>query len=203
MEINADWSEIAALERMMLRVPGGLPKAMERALNRSVLRTRTLTSTSVRSVYTTAARPVKERLWTTKANARRGVFEARVDPKREGYRRLSLMHFAGVRPKTLESYAVHGNGIRVRIRKDSGGGRLPMAFVGTMRARPGGDPSGLAIFKRQGRRRLPIEKIYGPSTASQTRNAGVRERVVSEAQAGLSDRLAHECRHVLREAGLL
>lgn len=203
MEIHADWSEVRALELMLARVDGGLPKALERALNRTLLRVRTATSKGLRAEYTTAAKPIKERLWLTKANARRGAWEARVDPKREGYRRLSLMHFAGVRPKTLEGYAVHGNGIRVRIRKDSSGGRLPMAFVGTMRNSKTGEETGLAIFKRKGRNRLPIGKVYGPSVASQMKNTGVRARVVPEAQATLNDRLAHECRHVLREAGLL
>jgi hypothetical protein len=65
--------------------------------------------------------------------------------------------------------------------------------------------TGLAIYQRKERRgrRNPLTKMYGPSVASQMKNAGVRARVVPEAQATLNDRLAHECRHVLREAGLL
>ena len=205
MEIIADWSQVQALEARLARVPGALPKALERALNRTNQGMVALTSQGVRAQYTTTARAIKDRLYTTKASARLGVFEARVEPKREGYRRLSLMHFAGVRPKTISTgRARPSKGIRVRVLKD-GGGYLPHSFVAPMRNIKTGESMGVAIYQRKTKRgpRTPTLKVYGPSVASQMKNTGVRELVVPQAQRRLDTRVVHEARHVLREAGLL
>ncbi|MBI4798248.1 MAG: phage tail protein [Desulfarculus sp.] len=204
MEIVADWSQVQPLEARLVRVPGAMPKALERALNRTGQGLAALTSQGVRAQYTTTARAIKERLYTSKASARRGVYEVRTDPRREGYQRLSLMHFAGVRPKEMpgSGKARPPKGIRVRVRKDRGG-YLPHSFVAPMRnSRTGGD-TGLGIFQRKGKQRTPIRKMTGPPVASQMKNTGVRERVVPEAQRRLDARLVHEARHVLRQAGLL
>jgi hypothetical protein len=203
MEIIADFSQVEALEARLLRVPGGLAKAMERALNRAGYRMVTVTSVGVRARYTTKAAAIKERLWVTKASARAGVFESRVDPKREGLRRLSLVNFAGVRLPS-SGKARPKQGIRVRVLK-GGGGYLPHSFVAPQRNISTGEPAGPAIFQRatKGGPRTPIVKMKGPSVASQMKNTGVRERLIPEGQKILDYRLAHECRHVLREAGLL
>lgn len=203
MEIVADWSPVQALEARLARVPGAMPKALERALNRTGQGMAALTSQGVRAQYTTTARAIKDRLHTSRASARRGVYEVRTDPRREGYQRLSLMHFQ-VRPRELPGAgkARPPKGIRVRVRKDRGG-YLPHSFVAPMRnSRTGGD-TGLGIFQRKGKQRTPIRKVTGPSLASQMKNTGVRERVVPEAQRRLDARLVHEARHVLRQAGLL
>lgn len=167
----------AGPEARFARVPGAMPKALELALNRTGQGMAALTSQGVRAQY------------TTKASARRGVYEVRTDPRREGYQRLSLMHFAGVRLREMPGAgkARPPKGIRVRVRKDRGG-YLPHSFVAPMRnSRTGGD-TGLGIFQRQGKARTPIREMTSASVASQMKNTGVRERVVPEAQRRLDAR---------------
>jgi hypothetical protein len=206
MEITADFSQVEAMEARLMRVQGGLPKAMERALNRTGQGTVALTSQALRAQYTTIAKPIKERLWLTKASARQGVYESRVDPRREGYKRLSLIYFTGVRPTSITTgKARPRQGIRVRVRKDGSGGYLPHSFVAPQRNIKTGDLMGPAIFQRKTKhgKRTPLVKMLGPSVASQMKNTKARARIIPETQKRLNTRLVHEAAQVLREAGLL
>ena len=210
MELVMDLSQLDELEGRLMLAPGGLAKAMERALNRSGDRMVTVTSVNARAIYTTSAKAIKRGLWVTRASARLGVYESRVEPRRSkglGFQRLSLMQFAGVRPKTLPAPGKErpARGIRVRVRRDSRGGYLPHSFVGAQRNISTGDPMGLAIFQRatKGGPRSPIVKMKGPSVASQMKNQEVRDRIIPEGQKILDYRLLHEAKQVLRDAGLL
>ncbi|MDT2292339.1 phage tail protein [Paenibacillus larvae] len=71
------------------------------------------------------------------------------------------------------------------VKKDGGKKAIPGAFI----AQVGGH---IGAFKRVGKKRLPIQELYGPAVPVMLGNDVVKKHIETEAQKRLSERLNHE-----------
>ena len=82
-----------------------------------------------------------------------------------------------------------GGGVSVSVKK-GGGGSIHKAFIPTMR-------SGMGVYERVGKARLPIAQKYGPSTAHMMQNENVVEAMSQHIEEVFEDRIEHEINRIL------
>ncbi|MBE0470509.1 MAG: phage tail protein [Methyloprofundus sp.] len=179
--ISVDESHIERANRMLHGLSGAAPKALSRALNRSLENARSNAVKKVREEYTVRARDVRQtiRLTRSKPNQLEGEV-------RSTGRSLPLSAFS-VAPKTVNGK--RRSPIRVSVRKGSKQG-MNRAFV----ARVGGS---VRVFERVGGRRLPIRQLFGPSVPQMIGNKTVVDFVSIEARKTMDVRLDHEIKRIL------
>ena len=197
MEITLDANGLDKAIRTLAKVHGGLGKALERTLNRTGPGMRTDAVREIRSIYHAKAKRVRKDLYVTKASARHGVLEVRLNVNK-GARKLGLPEFKTrpTRPTTRPPKA----GVLVSVRKDKGGKRIKHGFVARMKS------GHVGVFVRMvegGKRvgRLPVAELKGPSVSGMLRNEAVQKNAHAKAQERANKRLPHEVKHVLRQAG--
>lgn len=174
----------AQIERahLLLRgVRGGAPKALARAINRSVQNARSNMVRSVREEYTAKAKAIRETISISKASSSNleAVVKSVSPP-------LPLRDFQ-VSPKTQNGK--RRSPIRVAIKK----GRKT-SFDRTFVVRTGGS---INVFERVGKSRLPIKKLFGPSVPQMIGNEKVITRISYGATAVMGKRLDHEINRLL------
>lgn len=193
IEIHCNWSALDRLKRNLAESSGLWRKACIRALHRIGKGAQTLTGRAIREAYTVKAATVNERLRIDKSSINN--LEISIRPAKKGRHPLSLSFFKG-RPKSVPAKPPR-KGVFAQVRKDSGGGYFPSAFVAEMAS------GNVGVFQRKSSKRTPIEKLFGPSVAGMMSDTGTRHKIVPEVERRLSERLLHEVDWVLKKAKLI
>lgn len=177
LQIEFDKNQVSEIEKALSGVKNGAPKAMSRAINRTVSFGKTRISKVTREEYTIRAGDIKRASSTYKANASNLRGEIR---------------FKG-RPKQLRDFArrVNRKGLRVSVKRSTGFKRIPTAFIRTIN-------NGPAILRRVGSKRYPLEVLHGPSVPQMVGNVNVTPKVEKDIEAKLSERLDHEMNALLK-----
>ncbi|HUX16030.1 MAG TPA: phage tail protein [Phycisphaerae bacterium] len=143
LDVRVDEAQLKRIERLLAGIPRGLPRAVTRGVNQTAVTGR---KTAIDEVYKDlalkkgdirAAMPLKRatfRRWTATVSVRG--------------RRLRLLMFGARQIRRGVSYRVRRQGRRQTIRS---------AFIATMRTGHRG------VFRRLGKKRLPIIELRGPS----------------------------------------
>lgn len=179
VSLNED--QLINAEFELSSIKGGAPKAMSRAINRSLQSARGSMVKSVRDEYTAKAAAIRSTLSITKASPAR--LEATI--KSVGSP-LPLRDF-NVSPKTAN--AKRRTPIRVSVRKGNKSS-LNRSFV----VRTGGKVN---VFERVGGKRLPIKKLFGPSVPQMIGNDKVIDLITEQTKLTMDKRLEHEINHLL------
>jgi len=134
----------------LLRRPG-VQDATRRALNKAGTQTRTEASKGIR----------KDR------NLKAGLIKKQMRLRKASRSRLRAVIVATGKVISLREYGAKATrkGVTVKVSKSKGRQLVPGAFFG-----PGGH-----VFRREGKKRLPIRKLWGPSLPS----AFIKDAVVS------------------------
>lgn len=156
------------------------PSAISNALNRGMANVNTNIKREVRKEYHIRAGDVNATL--TKIRASRGSLSAGV---------LSKGHLIGldkfkISPKTVNPK--RKTPITAAVKK-SGGGKLGSAFPA--------DINGMKIFRRSGKSRLPINRLFGPSVPQMLDNEGMVHEIERQGQETFEKRLDHEINRIL------
>lgn len=177
LQIDFDKNQISKIENALSGVKNGAPRAISRAINRTVSFGKTRISKLTREEYTIRAGDIKSASKTFKANASNLRGE---------------ISFKG-RTKQLRDFGVRVNrkGLRVSVKRGTGFKRLPTAFIRTVN-------SGPAIMRRVGRERYPLEVLHGPSVPQMAGSVNVTPKVAKDIEAKLSERLEHEMNAILK-----
>jgi len=171
--------------RLLAHLPGGVQRAMYRAINRAIVAARTSMSKQIRRKYKIPAKIVRPSFRVRKAT--RSKLGASLDGK--GLR-LPLAEF-GPRPSEPGTGGAGKPDMRVKVRKDTGRAKpVPGGFI----ARQG------LVARRKGKERTPLEFLYGPAVPQMAGNEDVLAGVEERAQAVLDKRLDHEVDFELRRA---
>ncbi|MBP2560835.1 hypothetical protein J2857_003604 [Neorhizobium galegae] len=173
-ELRFDASEIEALSRAIMKLPGEIKaKAMARAMRRmrDMARTRVVKRSAERTDL--PQRMVRE-LTTAVFNAGGNTVEI---VEKSGW--IGLYQIGATQT---------GKGVRVR-----GRGSYRSAFIAQM------DSGHRAVLKRVGRKRLPIRELFGPNPAHDiTNNPEVFLKVLAElVEEALLPRFLHELGQIL------
>ncbi|UHA74466.1 phage tail protein [Paenibacillus sp. 481] len=165
------------------KLKDGAAKALASSLNRTIHGVGTEATRKLTAGYHIKSSEVKStiRITTTDASA----LKARMSSRSEN---IPLKRFKTTpskvpkrQPKVLKA-AVKRTGLKP----------VAGAFVGEMRN------GHIGAFRRLGKRRLPIQELYGPSVPGMMGNQEVVNHVESEAERRMAQRFTHEVNRLLR-----
>lgn len=168
------------IERRLGSFSRKAPNVLSNAINRAVTNVNSNVKKEVRKEYIIKAADIQRTLKVTKATKSNlkgevksigspiGLDKFKVTPKTVNPRRKTPIK-AGVKKGNLK--------------------KLLHAFVA--------DVNGTKVFEREGRARLPIKKLFGPSVPQMLRNEDVRTVIEREGQQTFLNRSNHEINRIL------
>jgi hypothetical protein len=153
----------------------GMPKetnlAITRAANRAIQQAKTAGSKKTRSTYNIQKSNLDSRINIIRGNMAKFIVRGRP---------LKAVNFRNTRRK---------KGVFVQVKKGQGG-LINGAFYTVVN-------SGLGIFTRRTKKRLPIDMKYGPSVAQMFGNPDVVEEIKDVGAKAFETRLKHEVERIL------
>jgi len=155
-------ADTAGLEAKLSAIAGGLDKAKRRAAARTATHTKKLISDKVRERVAVKASTVKENVSSKKQDTGQVIRLKKSD-------RVSLREFSAKQTNKGVTYRISKTGKRGFVQSAFQGPKPGMMFVkykGT-------------VFKRKGKPRLPIQKLWGPS-AWGAFTGGAKEKTVKD-----------------------
>lgn len=177
LQIQFDQNQMERAEAALNGIKNGTPRALTRAINRTVSYGKTLSKKLIREEYTINAQAVTRATTTEKASqsSLRGV-----------------IRFKG-RPKQLRNFSKRSTskGVAVAVKRSGGGKMIPRSFIRSVN-------SGPAVLRRVGAARYPIEVLHGPSVPQMAGNVNVEPRIRTKVQEKLEERMEHEVDAILR-----
>ena len=180
IEITIPEHQIMGIEQQLENIPKETPHVIRRALNRSLTTMQTAAKKEVRERYHIKAGHIQEHLSTEKATT--SNLQVRLQGKG---RPIPLDRFK-YSPRTPNPK--RKKPISVAVKKD-GNKSLPGAFVT--------DSNGNKIFKRVGKKRLPIERLYGPSLPQMMNANEIPENVKIAGLDTFEKRVNHDVSRIL------
>lgn len=177
--VDVDKKMIREVEKRLGEMSHKAPNVISNALNRALTNVSTNISKEVRKEYVIKAGDVKETL--KKQKSTKSTLSASV---RSVGGPVPLDRFR-VSPRTVQPK--RKKPIKIAVKKDGLKETLG-AFIA--------DISGIKVFKRQTKRRLPIKRLFGPSVPQMV-NEEVSERINEEGRAMFLRRLDHEVNRIL------
>lgn len=152
------------------------PHAVARAINRSTTTVRATAAREISADMGLRVGAVREQLVVSPATAANPVATITASG-----RRIPLIEFGARGPEPSR-----GRGRGVTYRFPRGRGRIPTAFITTMRSGHRG------VFRRAGKRRLPIVELLGPSIPFVFSTAAIRRALESRFHEAMMTNLPHE-----------
>ncbi|MGO4890294.1 phage tail protein [Anaerobacillus sp. MEB173] len=156
------------------------PNAITNALNRGITNMNSNTKKEVRKDYNIKASDVNPTLKVTRASRSTLGGEVRSNGEVIGLDKFK------VSPKTINPK--RKTPIKAAVKKGSAKS-LASGFMA--------DINGAKVFKRTGKKRLPIKRLFGPSVPQMLENERVREEIHSKGQETFEKRLEHEISRIL------
>lgn len=184
IDISVPERQLNAIEQQLEHIPRQTPHIVRRALNRSLTTMQTAAKKEVRTRYHIKAGDIQSHLTSEKATT--SNLQVRLAGKGSA---IPLDRFK-YSPKTANPK--RKKAINVAVKKN-GNKALPGAFLT--------DLSGNKIFKRLGKKRLPIERLYGPSVPQMMENENIPNLVTDEGMKTFDTRVNHEVSRILERGG--
>lgn len=180
MRVNVETEKNAIEEasKLLEGIPGGIEKAMSRALNRALQEGRTAATREVSRRYTVKAKEVRPTFKMHKAS--NSKLEADLSSTGENLPLSSYLH----RP-TTDTTGAQRKQVRVGVKK---GGLKPLGQGFIWKGR---------VMQRVGQTRLPVEQKYGPAVPVILNNDEIVDKVVETMGESVDKRLEHETRRIL------
>jgi len=160
-----------------------LPKAFDSALRRVMQGVKTEAARAVRQRYYVRHGDVLQTIKVTKADGPGLTYLLRSRGPS-----IPLIRFRTTPSKPQPKKA---RVLRAAVKKEGGKKPIPGAFVAQM------DSGHIGVFRRVGRKRLPIEQLYGPAIPVMLSEPGIAEHLQEEAHRRMVARLDHEVNRVL------
>lgn len=174
--VSVDENRIKEIQKELGSMHGKAPQAISRAMNRAVTATDVAASKAIRKKYHVKAGDVKSA--TTRRKSSPSKLSAAVELKGAP---IGLDKFK-VSPKTVSPK--RKTQLKISVRKDRGAKTIGGAFNANI--------NGVKVMKRTGRKRLPIDRLFGPSIPQMARNEEVATTAGRRGGTVFEDRLRHE-----------
>ena len=184
IQIEIDDRALKEIEKKLGEISHRAPGVMSSSLNRTVTNISSNIRKEVRERYHIKAGDIRNTIETKKASS--GSLSASVISKG---RTIPLDKFK-VNPKTANPR--RKKQLKIAVKKD-GVKQVLGAFIS--------DLHGLKVFKRSSKKRLPIERLFGPSVPQMIKNESISEKVESEAVITFDKRVTHEINRMLNNLG--
>lgn len=180
IEISIPEQQLKSIEQQLENIPRQAPHIIRRALNRGLTTMQTTAKKEVRNKYHIKAGHIQEHLSSDKATT--SDLQVRLSGKG---RPIPLDRFKYA-PTTVNHK--RKKPVTVAVKKD-GNKVLPGAFVK--------DVNGNKIFKREGKKRLPIKRLYGPSLPQMMGGDEMTEAIKAAGLKTFETRTSHEISRLL------
>ena len=179
-EIKIDESQLRFIESNFDNLKGKMPNALANAINRSMEMVKTEALRQATSKYTIKKGELSDSIKFTRSSG--GNLTARIVSTGSV---IGLDHFK-LTPKTRGKYKKNVNSI---VKKGEGGS-IPNAFIAYSDGR-------LGAFKRKSTKRLPIERLMGPSAPQMLGEDSILEYLQGFMEEKLNMRLEHEIERLM------
>ena len=179
-EIKIDESQLRFIESNFDNLKGKMPNALANAINRSMEMVKTEALRQATSKYTIKKGELSDSIKFTRSSG--GNLTARIVSTGSV---IGLDHFKST-PKTRGKYKKTVNSI---VKKGEGGS-IPNAFIAYSDGR-------LGAFKRKSTKRLPIERLMGPSAPQMLGEDSILEYLQGFMEEKLNMRLEHEIERLM------
>lgn len=179
-EIKIDESQLRFIESNFDNLKGKMPNALANAINRSMEMVKTEALRQATSKYTIKKGELSDSIKFTRSSG--GNLTARIVSTGSV---IGLDHFK-LTPKTRGKYKKTVNSI---VKKGEGGS-IPNAFIAYSDGR-------LGAFKRKSTKRLPIERLMGPSAPQMLGEDSILEYLQGFMEEKLNMRLEHEIERLM------
>ena len=184
MRIVVDDDELKRVRQQLGELQHKAPNVISRALNRSLTNINTTIRKGVRTKYTVQATDVKDRLDSVRASPSK--LAAKVTAKG---RPIGLDKFK-VSPKTVNPR--RKKQLKISVKKGSAKEILG-AFIGNQ--------GNEKVFIRDGKPRLPISRLFGPSVPQMIGNNEVVEQINQSAYETYHKNINYEINYLLGKMG--
>ncbi|ARD47578.1 phage tail protein [Sporosarcina sp. P33] len=191
--IKVDDATLRDIRVKLAEIPEKAPNAISASLNRTVTNISSNLSKEIRKTYTVKARDIKDTITRTRANPKKLSASVQSKGGTMGLDKFKTSALMVTKNKGgVKSVQLNCKPIKAAVKK----GRLKTvvnAFAATA--------NGAKIFKRKTKKRLPIERLHGPSVPQMAGNPQVVEVVEREGQAMFDRRIDHEINRILDKLG--
>lgn len=181
--VNVDQQLLNEVRERLRSLSNKAPNAISTALNRAVTSVASNVSKEVRKEYVIKSSDIKETISKTRAS--RSNLNAMVRSKGE---LIPLDRFK-VSPKTVQP--TRKKPIKVAVKK--GGLKTTLGAFVT-------DINGIKVFKRESKKRLPINRLFGPSVPQMLKNEEIRRNINEEGKRVFNERLDNQINRILSGA---
>lgn len=178
--VELDRTMLEDVQRRLGEMEKKAPNVISSALNRALTNVASNVSKEVRQDYNIKAADIKSTLEKTRAS------KANLSAIVRSRGNLIPLDRFKVSPKKVSPK--RKTPIKIAVKK-TGMKPLGGAFVA--------DISGIKVFKRQSKKRLPIDRLFGPSVPQMLQNEGIRENINREGEDMFYRRLDHEINRIL------
>lgn len=180
-DIKIDENQLRLIEANFDNLKGRMPNATANAINRSMEMTKTEALRQATAKYTIKKGELSNSINFTRASG--GNLVARIVSRGSV---IGLDHFK-LTPKTRGKYK---KTIEATVKNGEGGG-LPHAFIAYSDGR-------LGAFKRTSDKRLPIERLMGPSAPQMLGEDSIFDYLQGFMEEKLNIRLEHEIERLIK-----
>lgn len=179
IELTAD-KALERASRLLSTVPGGVEKALVSSLNRAATMGKTQAVREVTARYTAKAGEVRNTMSMKRAS--RSRLDAEIVSSGPV---LGLSHYR-YSPRR-DTTGANRKRVRVAVKREGGLKPLGSAFVWQGK-----------LMERQGKARVPIQKMVGPSVPSIMSNPAIVDAMVEKSEENVVKRLEHEVNRILK-----
>ena len=183
--VRVDADRLRDIQRQLGDFANKAPDVTSNALNRAMTNMASNLPKKVREHYHVKAGTVKDTLNVTKST--KATLKAEV---RSSGKVIGLDHFK-VTPKTVQPR--RKKQLKIAVSKKAGMKQIMGAFISNL--------NGVKVFKREGKERLPINRLFGPSVPQMADEEGIVEHVNQQGYITFEKRVDHEVDRILNRAG--
>lgn len=180
VRIVVDENEIKRVQEKLGELAHKTPNVIANSLNRSLSNMKSNITKEVRSTYHVKAGDVKSTLKTFRASRSKLTAEVRSSGKTMGLDKFK------VSPKTVNPK--RKSQLKIAVKKD-GVKQVLGSFIAAI--------NGTKVFKRDGKKRLPISRLMGPSVPQMVGNEEKVEIIQTKAWVTYQKNLNHYIDHLL------
>ncbi|WP_036746552.1 phage tail protein [Paenibacillus sp. UNC451MF] len=184
--MKVDAAELKIAEQTIRTLKTAAPRVFASALNRTAQGVKTEAVKKVRETYEVKATDIRP---LVKVRHKASAQDLRAEVASSG-RSIPLIRFK-TNPRNVPKRAPKS--LKATVKK--GAAKL---IKGAFVTKAGGH---VGVFSRVGKKRLPIEQLYGPAMPVMLNQPGVISHLRKEAQQRLKTRMDHEVKRVLERKG--
>lgn len=184
-------SNLRQATKYMKRAEKVLPAAYYSAINRVAQRVKTEAGREVRKKYYAKSKDISQTV-----SIRRGSVKKMGAEIRWKGPNIPLIRFRANPNQPLKYGKRPPKVLKAGVRKP-GTKALKGGFIARV-----GRGGHVGVFKRVGRKRLPIEEVYGPAAPVMVNEPGILDSLVDVAKAEMDKRIEHEIKRRLEKGGM-